>query len=87
MAPQSKGKSSKSSKTVIEHPGINWREISPEGSSLILSVVEEAAKSATIAILKKAAGSALVIFKNTQVWIRKKKKTRTWIRTEFAVYR
>ena len=86
MAPQSKGKSSKSSKTVIEHPGINWREISPEGSSLILSVVEEAAKS-TIAILKKAAGSALVIFKNTQVWIRQKKNTRTRIRTEFAVYR
>jgi hypothetical protein len=64
MAPQSKGKSSK---TDIECPGIDWRETSP---SLILSVVEEAATSATIAVLKKAACSALVIFKTTQVWIR-----------------
>ena len=63
MGSQSKGKSSK---TVIERPGINWRE-SPEGSSLILSVVKEAAMLAPIAELKKAACSALLIFKTTQV--------------------
>ena len=83
MAPKFKGKSSA---TVIECPGINWRETSSEGSSLILSVVKEVAESATIAVLKKAALSALVIFKTThgQVWIRLK-ITRT--RTEFTVYR
>jgi hypothetical protein len=64
MAPQSKGKSST---TVIE---CNWRETSPEDSSLILSELEEA-KSATIPVLKKAACSALLIFKTTQVWIKK----------------
>jgi hypothetical protein len=67
MASQSKGKSSK---TVIERPGINWRETSPESQSLILSVVEEATK-APIAELKKAACSALLIFKTTQVWTSK----------------
>jgi hypothetical protein len=65
MASQSKGKSSK---TVIERPAINWRETSPEGSSLIISVVKEAAMLAPIAELKKAACSALLIFKTTQVW-------------------
>jgi hypothetical protein len=64
MASQSKGKSPE---TVIERPGINWRETLPEGSSLILSVVKEAAKSAPIAELKKAACLALLIFKSTQV--------------------
>ena len=63
MASQSKCKTS-----VIHGPDINWREISLEGSSLILSVVKEAATLAPIAELKKAACSALLIFKTTQVW-------------------
>ena len=65
--------------TTIQRQGLNdchrisWRETLPEGSSLILSVkvVEEAAKSATVAVLKKAACSVLVIFKTFL-----KKKTR-----------
>ena len=61
MASQPKGKSSK---TLIERPGINWR---PEDSSLIVSAVKEAAMLAPIAELKKAACSALLIFKTTQV--------------------
>jgi len=64
MASQSKGKNKR---TVIERPGINWRENSQEGSSLILSVVKEAAMLAPIAELKKAACSALLIFKTTQI--------------------
>jgi hypothetical protein len=68
MPPQSKGKSSK---TVIERPGINWKETSSESSNMILSVVKEAATSAPIVELKKAACSALLIFKTTQVWNRK----------------
>jgi hypothetical protein len=68
MAPQSKGKSSK---TVIDRPGsTNWRETSLEGS-LILSIVKEAAAFAPIEELKNAACSALLIFKTTQVWTRK----------------
>jgi hypothetical protein len=67
MAPQSKG----NSKTIIECPGINWRETSLEGSSLIVSVVKEAAMLAPIAELKKAACSALLIFNTIQVRTRK----------------
>ena len=68
MASQSKGKSSK---TLIERPGINWREHSLDGSSLILSAVKEAAMLAPISELKKAACSALLILKVTQVSARK----------------
>jgi hypothetical protein len=66
MSSQSKGKNKKT-QAVIERPGINWRENSQEGSSIILSVVKEAATLAPIAELKKAACSALLIFKTTQV--------------------
>ena len=56
---------SQSKDIVIERPNTNWRETSPD-------VVKEAAESATIAVLKKAACFALIIFKTThgQVWIR-----------------
>lgn len=73
-------KKGKSSKTVIERPGINWRENSAEGSSLILSVVKEAAMLAPIAELKKAACSALLIFKTTQVCTRENQ----WIVTRLV---
>ena len=66
MPSQSKGKSSKTP-SVIEH---NWTENTHDGS-LILSVVKEAAMLAPIAELKKAACSALLIFKTTQVSTRK----------------
>jgi hypothetical protein len=66
MTSQPKG-NLKSSKTVIDRPCINWRETSPEGSSLILSVVKEAAMLAPFAELKEAACWALLIFKITQV--------------------
>ena len=73
MASQSKGKSSK---TVIERPGISWRNPSVEGSSQILSAVKEA-QLAPIAELKKAACFALLIFKTTQVCSRKNTGTIT----------
>ena len=71
MASQSKGKSST---TVIKCPNISWREATPDGS-LILSVVKEAAESATIAVLKKAACLALVIFKTTHGQVSNSLKT------------
>jgi hypothetical protein len=76
MASQSKGKSSK---TVIERPGFDWRETSLEGSSLILSIVE-AAMLAPIAELKKAACSAFFIFKTShwQVWTRENITRLVW---------
>ena len=69
MSSHSKGKNKKTATSVIERPGINWRvgENSQEHSSLILSVVKEAAMLAPIATLKQAACSALLIFKTTQV--------------------
>ena len=89
MSPQSKGKNKKTS-SVIERPGINWKlgENPQEGSSLILSVVKEAAMLAPIATLKQAACSALLIFKTTQVCISKEQ----WMvslelsRTEFYCF-
>ena len=83
MSLQSKGKSSKT----VERPGINWRETSLEGSSLILSVVKEAATLAPIAELKNAACTASLIFKTAQVLTRKTNGTYCIPRTEFTVYR
>ena len=74
----------KSLKTV-ERPGINWRETSLESSSLILSVVKEAAMLAPNEILKKAACKALVVFETTQVRTRKKINGTRISRTEFTV--
>ena len=71
MSSQSKGKKKKTATSVFELPGINWRENPQEGSSLILSVLKEAAMLAPIATLKQAACSALLIFKTTQVCTRK----------------
>ena len=73
MPSQSKGKSSKTP-SVIERPAINWKENTHDGS-LILSVVKEAATLAPIAELKKAACSALLIFKTTQVSTRKNNRS------------
>ena len=69
---RSKGKHKKTSTSVIERPGINWRENSQENSSLILSVVNEAATLAPNETLKQAACSALFIFQTTQVSILKR---------------
>ena len=88
MASQSKGKGPE---IVIERPGFNWRENlnSEEASSLILSVVNEAAVLAPIAELKKAACTALVIFKTTQVCTRKNNRSyqSTCIGLSFTAYR
>ena len=76
MSSQSRGKNKKTFTSVIESPGINWRENSKEHSSdsLFLSaqVVKEAARHAPIATLKQAACSALLILEATEVSILKR---------------
>ena len=65
MSPGSKGESSKA---IIERPGQrNWRETTMEASSLVLSLVKEAAAFAPIQHLQQAASAALIIFQTIQV--------------------
>ena len=67
MTPESMGESSKHA---IERPGHNTNlgEAAMHASSLILSLVQEAAALAPCAELKQAAAVALVIFQTIQVY-------------------
>ena len=88
MSLQSMGKSSNLRSKTVERPDINRRETSLEGPSLVLlSVVEEVAMSAPIAELKKAARTALLVYKTAQVWTRKTNGTYCMSRSEFTVCR
>ena len=75
MASQWKGKGKQ--EQVIESPlkVTKWREVSLEGSAMILSVVKEAARLAPIPELKRAASTALLILRTIQVWTRKNNGT------------
>jgi hypothetical protein len=68
MAPKSMGESS--TKPVIERPGhnTNWSESAMHASSLVISLVQEAATLAPCAELKQAAAVALIIFDTIQVY-------------------
>lgn len=67
MAPESKGESSKHA---IEPPGHNTNlgEATMHASTLIISLVYEAAALAPCAELKQAASVALIIFQTIQVY-------------------
>jgi hypothetical protein len=67
MAPDSMGESSK---FAIDRPGhnTNLRETTMHASSLIISLVQEAATLAPCAELKQAAAVALIIFETIQVY-------------------
>ena len=58
------------SKRAIEHSGRNnnLREATMQASSVIISLVEEAASHAPCAELQKAAAAALIIFEAIQVY-------------------
>ena len=68
MSPKSMGESS--AKPAIERPGhnTNLSETALHASSLIMSLVQEAAMLAPCAELKQAAAVALVIFDTIQVY-------------------